>query len=164
MLMLSDLIVRDPSKIDLDLFYAQTLGQTVTFSLKSYCSVYNQGIWESQVLTIFAWSYTQMCVYTVPLASFKKKKKNLVDGKYRQGGESERSVNFAIQHVDIRIDAPAAKAWQVSRHTPTLVWSLTWSMMLLSSERRPPTVLPWPLMFSNTDRIEGRQRTVRHQF
>lgn len=53
MLILSDLIVRDPSKIDLDPFYAQTLEQTVTFSLKSYSSVCNQGIWELQVLTIF---------------------------------------------------------------------------------------------------------------
>lgn len=101
-----------------------------------------------------------MCIYTF-WGHFKK---SLVEGKYRQGRESERSANFAIQHVDISIDAPAAKAWQVSRHTPTLVWSLTWSMMLLSSEKRPPTVLPWPHMFSNTDRIEGRQRRDRHQF
>lgn len=75
-----------------------------------------------------------------------------------------RSNHFVSQDLDIRSDAPAAKAWQVSRHTPTLVWSLTWSMMLLSSEKRPPTVLPWPLMFSNTDHIEGRQRRDGHQF
>lgn len=153
MLILSDLIVRDPSKIDLDPFYAQTLGQTVTFPLKFYCSVCNQGIWESQVLTFFLFEATHKCVFILYLWGHFKK--CLVEGKYRQGGESETSVNFAIQHVDIRIDAPAAKAWQVSRHTPTLVWSLTWSMMLLSSEKRPPTVLPWPLMFSNTDRMEG---------
>lgn len=50
----------------------------------------------------------------------------------------------------------------MSRHTPTLVWSLTWSMMLLSSEKRPPTVLPWPLMFSNTDHITTEGGS--HQF
>lgn len=78
--------------------------------------------------------------------------------------EFQRSNHFVSQDLNIRTDPPAAKAWQVSRHTPTLVWSLTWSMMLLSSEKRPPTVLPWPLMFSNTDHIEGRQRRDGHQF
>lgn len=51
------------------------------------------------------------------------------------------------------ICSPAAKAWQVSRHTPTLVWSLTLSMMLFSSEKVPPTVEPWPHMFSSTDHV-----------
>lgn len=47
--------------------------------------------------------------------------------------------------------SPAAKAWQVSRHTPTLVLSLTLSMMPLSSEKLPPTVVPWPHIFSSTE-------------
>lgn len=55
-----------------------------------------------------------------------------------------------LRDRDTGTRSPAAKAWQVSRHTPTLLWSLTLSMMLLSSENFPPTVLPWPLMFSNT--------------
>lgn len=58
--------------------------------------------------------------------------------------------------INLKLHPPAAKAWQVSRHTPTLVWSLTLSMMLFSSENVPPTVLPWPLMFSNTDHMEGQ--------
>lgn len=57
--------------------------------------------------------------------------------------------------------SPAAKAWQVSRHTPTRLWSLTLSMMLLSSENLPPTVLPWPLMFSNTGFYGGRRIKTR---
>lgn len=64
----------------------------------------------------------------------------------------------------LRFHSPAAKAWQVSRHTPTLVWSLTLSMMLFSSEKLPPNVLPWPLMFSNTDRMEGKRKKRHYQF
>lgn len=57
--------------------------------------------------------------------------------------------------ISLRFHSPAAKAWQVSRHTPTLVWSLTLSMMLFSSENLPPNVLPWPLMFSSTEHTGG---------
>lgn len=57
---------------------------------------------------------------------------------------------FASCCVATAVGSPAAKAWQVSRHTPTLLWSLTLSMMPLSSENLPPTVAPWPHMFSST--------------
>lgn len=60
------------------------------------------------------------------------------------------------KNINLKLHPPAAKAWQVSRHTPTLVWSLTLSMMLFSSGNVPPTVLPWPLMFSNTNHTEGQ--------
>lgn len=52
------------------------------------------------------------------------------------------SVDFMDKNIHGRFHSPAAKAWQVSRHTPTLVWSLTLSIMLFSSENLPPTVLP----------------------
>lgn len=63
-------------------------------------------------------------------------------------------------HKSLWLHSPAAKAWQVSRHTPTLVWSLTLSMMLFSSGNWPPTVLPWPLIFSNTEPA-GRAKEKR---
>lgn len=64
--------------------------------------------------------------------------------------------------MNLGFHSPAAKAWQVSRHTPTLVWSLTLSMILFSSENLLPTVLPWPLMFSNTDHTEGKTGKESH--
>lgn len=62
----------------------------------------------------------------------------------------QRDTWATYKKINLKLHPPAAKAWQVSRHTPTLVWSLTLSMMLFSSGNVPPTVLPWPLMFSNT--------------
>lgn len=63
------------------------------------------------------------------------------------------------------IQVPAAKAWHVSIHTPTLLWSLTLSMMFLSSENFPPTVPPWQHMFSSTEvtqRGEGNKWSHYH--
>ena len=48
------------------------------------------------------------------------------------------------------ISKPAAKAWQVSIQTPTLVLSSTWSIILRISSNRPPTVFPCRDMFSMT--------------
>lgn len=81
----------------------------------------------------------------------------------------ERDFNWLLlilwdKKINLRFHSPAAKAWQVSRHTPTLVWSLTLSMMLLSSGKLLPTSLPSPLMFSNTDHMEGKGKKRHYQF
>lgn len=72
------------------------------------------------------------------------------------------AFNWLGSSTNGRCGSPAAKAWQVSRHTPTLVLSLTLSMMPLSSEKLPPTVVPWPHIFSSTEFREEMPPSLWH--